>query len=193
MVHFCKFSFVRFAFIPRNKACSRTIICHVLDRLLKLVRERFFRFSVSFLYSLEDLCRTGSRKPRRVTEWSSTRYPKRNRIIRRNSHRFESWPFRFSVKMRTFARAWTILLVMKLSYAGKSVDVLTSSSLNALEDEEILRVLSRNESTSANNFTLVELIDNWRNHTTHTEATWRAKELDVRTNPFYSEFFCQDN
>ncbi|XP_033205713.2 nose resistant to fluoxetine protein 6-like [Bombus vosnesenskii] len=90
--------------------------------------------------------------------------------------------------MRTFARAWTILLVMKLSYAGKPVDVLTSSSLNALEDEEILRVLSRNESTSANNFTLVELIDNWRNHTTQTEATWRAKELDVRTNPFYNDF-----
>lgn len=82
---------------------------------------------------------------------------------------------------------------MKLSYAGKPVDVLTSSSLNALEDEEILRVLSRNESTSANNFTLVGLIDNWRNNTTQTEATWRTKELDVRTNPFYSEFFCQDN
>lgn len=82
---------------------------------------------------------------------------------------------------------------MKLSYAGKSVDVLTSSSLNTLEEEEILRVLSRNESTSANNFTLVEVIDNWRNRTTETEATWRAKELDVRANPFYSEFFRQDN
>ena len=98
--------------------------------------------------------------------------------------------FFFITKMGTFVKAWTIVLLVKLSYAGKSVDVITSSGLNTLEEEEILRVLSRNESTSVNNFTLIELIDNRRNHTIETEDTWHEEKLSVphTSNFFYGEF-----
>ncbi|KAK1137719.1 hypothetical protein K0M31_002213 [Melipona bicolor] len=92
--------------------------------------------------------------------------------------------------MGIFVKAWTIILLVKLSYAGKSVDVITSSGLNTLEEEEILRVLSRNESTSMNNFTLIELINNRRNRTIEMEKdTWHEKKLSVpHTNFFYGEF-----
>ncbi|CAK9807752.1 Nose resistant to fluoxetine protein 6 [Anthophora plagiata] len=92
--------------------------------------------------------------------------------------------------MGTFVRAWTIFLLIKLSYAGKSVDVLTSNSLNSLEEEEILQVLSRNKTISTNNFTLVELISHVTNHTIETATdTWRDEKFEVQhTNPFYDEF-----
>lgn len=92
--------------------------------------------------------------------------------------------------MGIFVRIWTIVFLVKLSYAGKSVDVLTSNNLNTLEEEEILLVLSRNKSISANNFTLIELIENQRNHTIETSKdTLRTKKLDdPYTNSFYSEF-----
>ncbi|OAD54557.1 Nose resistant to fluoxetine protein 6 [Eufriesea mexicana] len=92
--------------------------------------------------------------------------------------------------MRTFVRAWTIFLLVKLSYAGKTVDVLTSNSLNTLEEEEILRVLSRNKTTSVNNFTLIELIEDGRNHTNgRNKDTWRAQKLGLsHVNPFYNDF-----
>ncbi|XP_076750177.1 nose resistant to fluoxetine protein 6 isoform X2 [Xylocopa sonorina] len=79
---------------------------------------------------------------------------------------------------------------MKFSYAGKSVDVLTSNSLNTLEEDEILRVLSRNKTTSTNNFTLIELIGSLRNDTFEaSKGGWRMEKLNVRqTNPFYDEF-----
>lgn len=92
--------------------------------------------------------------------------------------------------MRTFIGAWTVFLLMKLSCAGKSVDILTSSGLNTLEEEEILRVLSRNETTSSNNFTLIELIGNLRNHTIETSKDrWPPVKFEVQeTNLFYGEF-----
>lgn len=92
--------------------------------------------------------------------------------------------------MGIFVRIWTIVFLVKLSYAGKSVDVLTSNNLNTLEEEEILLVLSRNKSISANNFTLIELIENQRNHTIETSKdTLRTEKLDdPYTNSFYSEF-----
>ncbi|XP_043525105.1 nose resistant to fluoxetine protein 6-like [Frieseomelitta varia] len=91
--------------------------------------------------------------------------------------------------MGIFVKAWTIILLVKLSYAGKSVDVITSSSLNTLEEEEILRVLSQNESTSVNNFTLIELIDNRRNRTIETEDTWHEEKLSVpHTNFYYDDY-----
>ncbi|XP_076165792.1 nose resistant to fluoxetine protein 6 [Ptiloglossa arizonensis] len=92
--------------------------------------------------------------------------------------------------MRTFIGAWTVFLLMKLSCAGKSVDILTSSGLNTLEEEEILRVLSRNETTSSNNFTLIELIGNLRNHTIETSKDrWPPVKFEVQeTNLFYDDF-----
>ncbi|XP_043792229.1 nose resistant to fluoxetine protein 6-like [Apis laboriosa] len=92
--------------------------------------------------------------------------------------------------MGIFVRIWTIVFLVKLSYAGKSVDVLTSNNLNTLEEEEILLVLSRNKTISANNFTLIELIENQRNHTIETSKdTLRTEKLDdPHTNSFYNDF-----
>ncbi|XP_053985527.1 nose resistant to fluoxetine protein 6-like [Hylaeus anthracinus] len=93
--------------------------------------------------------------------------------------------------MRTFVAAWTVFSLMKLSCAGKSVDVLASSGLNALKDEEIIRVLSRNETAMVNNFTLIELIDNLRNHTIETgKDTWQTPVMleASESNPFYDDF-----
>lgn len=69
--------------------------------------------------------------------------------------------------MGTLIRAWILLLLAKFSYAGKTVDVdvLSPGGLGTLEEEQILRVLSRNKTSSSNNFTLIELIGNLRNHT----------------------------
>ncbi|XP_017891312.1 nose resistant to fluoxetine protein 6 isoform X1 [Ceratina calcarata] len=87
--------------------------------------------------------------------------------------------------MGGFIRAWTIFLLIKLSYSGKSVDILTSSTLNTLEEEEILRVLSRNTTTSSNNFTLTDLIEHLKNETFEASNN-SAKKLEI--NPFYDEF-----
>ncbi|XP_043250987.1 nose resistant to fluoxetine protein 6-like [Colletes gigas] len=89
------------------------------------------------------------------------------------------------------AEAWMVLLLTRLSCAGKSVDVLTSSGLNALEEDEILRVLSGNETSASNNFTLIELIgDNLRNYTIEaSKDAWRPVDVQAReTNPFYDDF-----
>ncbi|XP_078033532.1 nose resistant to fluoxetine protein 6 [Augochlora pura] len=94
------------------------------------------------------------------------------------------------MKMGSGLKLWTIVLLIELSRAGKPVDVLTSSGLNTLEEEEILRVLSRNQTTLSSNYSLIQLIDGLRNHTVVTsEDTWKPPKFKVRyTNPFYDEF-----
>ena len=94
--------------------------------------------------------------------------------------------------MATFLRAWTLLLLMKLCCAGKSVDVdvLASGGLNTLQEEQILRVLSRNKTNSSNSFTLIGLIGNLGNHTVEAgKVAWKQEKFDVQnTNPFYDDF-----
>ncbi|XP_076666635.1 nose resistant to fluoxetine protein 6 isoform X1 [Andrena cerasifolii] len=92
--------------------------------------------------------------------------------------------------MAMFLTAWTLLLLMKLSCAGKSVDVdvLASGGLNTLQEEQILRVLSRNKTNSSNNFTLTGLIGNLRNHTVEAgKLAWKRENVQD-TNPFYDVF-----
>lgn len=93
--------------------------------------------------------------------------------------------------MAMFLAAWTLLLLTKLCCAGKSVDVdvLASGALNSLQEEQILRVLSRNKTNSSNNFTLIGLVGNLRNHTVEAgKVAWKREKLDVQdTNPFYGE------
>lgn len=90
--------------------------------------------------------------------------------------------------METFVKVSMIFLLTKLSYAGKSVEILTSGGLNPLEDDDILRVLSHNKSSSLNNFTLVELIGHLRNYSIEPrKEMWRSERYE-HTNPFYGEF-----
>ncbi|XP_031833767.2 nose resistant to fluoxetine protein 6 isoform X1 [Nomia melanderi] len=87
-------------------------------------------------------------------------------------------------------RLWTIFLLMRLSHAGQSVDLLASNGLNTLEEEEILRVLSRNQTTLSTNYSLIQLIGSLRNHTVEAgEYAWKPLQLEVQnTNPFYDDF-----
>ncbi|XP_076290207.1 nose resistant to fluoxetine protein 6 isoform X2 [Lasioglossum baleicum] len=87
-------------------------------------------------------------------------------------------------------KLWTVCLLIKLSHAGKPVNVLTSSGLNILEEEEILRVLSRNQTTLSSNYSLIQLIDGLGNHTIETgEDAWKPLKFEVRdTNPLYDDF-----
>lgn len=89
-------------------------------------------------------------------------------------------------------KLWAILLLIRLSHAGQSVDLLTSNGLNTLEEEEILRVLSRNQTTLPTNYSLIQLIGSLRNHTAEAgEDVWKPLHLEVQdTNPFYGEFRC---
>lgn len=71
------------------------------------------------------------------------------------------------------------------------VDVLSPGGLGTLEEEQILRVLSRNKTSSSNNFTLIELIGNLRNHTIEgAKDPWKQEKLETtHSNPFYGESF----
>ncbi|XP_066603638.1 nose resistant to fluoxetine protein 6 [Prorops nasuta] len=87
-----------------------------------------------------------------------------------------------------------IAIVLKISLSdagGRSVEVLSSNGLNSLEEEEILRVLARNKSSSATseNFTFVELVANLRNHSVEGERNvWLLDKREAHSNPFYDEF-----
>ncbi|KAG7202798.1 hypothetical protein KM043_009961 [Ampulex compressa] len=85
-------------------------------------------------------------------------------------------------------RIWLVLCLIELSLAGKSVDLLASAGLSVLEEEQILRVLSRNETGSSENYTFVELISSLRNNTI-LEGEWKFAAPDLQyTNPYYDEF-----
>ncbi|XP_015434936.1 PREDICTED: nose resistant to fluoxetine protein 6-like [Dufourea novaeangliae] len=92
--------------------------------------------------------------------------------------------------MGTYLRLWTIYLLIKLSCAGKSVDILTSDRLNTLEEEDIIRVFSRNKTTSSSNYTIIQLIGDLRNHTIETsEQTWKPRMFNAHnTNLLYGDF-----
>ncbi|XP_029053165.1 O-acyltransferase like protein-like [Osmia bicornis bicornis] len=90
--------------------------------------------------------------------------------------------------METFIKVWMIFVLIKLSYAGKSVEILTSVGLSPLEDDDILRVLSHNKSSPSNNFTLVELIGHLRNYSIESRKEMWRSERYKHTNPFYGNF-----
>ncbi|CAL1674854.1 unnamed protein product [Lasius platythorax] len=94
--------------------------------------------------------------------------------------------------MGTIVRIWAILNLIGLSHADKSsVNILTpSGSLGAFEEEDILRVLSRNKTDTTKNFTFVELISSLGNYTIDAEKDiWSDGRLEMyQTNPHYENF-----
>lgn len=93
--------------------------------------------------------------------------------------------------MGTIVRIWAILNLIGLSHADKSsVNILTpSGSLGAFEEEDILRVLSRNKTDTTKNFTFVELISSLGNYTIDAEKDiWSDGRLEMyQTNPHYGK------
>ncbi|XP_012055335.1 PREDICTED: uncharacterized protein LOC105618403 [Atta cephalotes] len=93
--------------------------------------------------------------------------------------------------MGTFVRIWAIFSLIGLSRAESPVEILTSSSsLGTFEEEDILRVLSRNKTDTTKNFTFVELINSLGNYTIDTEKViWSDDRPEVHhTNPHYEDF-----
>ncbi|KAG5323880.1 NRF6 protein, partial [Acromyrmex heyeri] len=93
--------------------------------------------------------------------------------------------------MGTFVRIWAIFSLIGLSRAESPVEILTSSSsLGIFEEEDILRVLSRNKTVTTKNFTFVELISSLGNYTIDTEKViWSDDRPEVHhTNPHYEDF-----
>ncbi|XP_012252676.2 nose resistant to fluoxetine protein 6-like isoform X2 [Athalia rosae] len=90
----------------------------------------------------------------------------------------------------------TLIVALKLSFfvilvsaTPKTVDIIKSSNLNGLKDEEILEVLSQNKTGISDNFTLAELIDHIGNNTVN--EVWRRNDendTDSYTNSFYAQF-----
>lgn len=91
--------------------------------------------------------------------------------------------------MGTVVRIWTILSLIGLSHAESSVNILTpSGSLSTFEEEDILRVLSRNKTDTTKNFTFVELISSIGNYTIDEKDIWSDGRLEMyHTNPHYGE------
>ncbi|KAG5314333.1 NRF6 protein, partial [Acromyrmex insinuator] len=93
--------------------------------------------------------------------------------------------------MGSFVRIWAIFSLIGLSRAESPVEILTSSSsLGTFEEEDILRVLSRNKTDTTKNFTFVELISSLGNYTIDTEKViWSDDRPEVHhTNPHYEDF-----
>lgn len=69
------------------------------------------------------------------------------------------------------------------------MDILTTRSLNTFEEEEILRVLSRNKTDSTKNFAFVELINSLGNYTIDADKDiWDIEQLKMtNTNLHYGE------
>ena len=92
--------------------------------------------------------------------------------------------------MGTFVRIWAIFSLIGLSRAESPVEILTSSnSLGTFEEEDILRVFSRNKTDTTKNFTFVELISSLGNYTIDTEKViWSDDRPEVHhTNPHYGK------
>ncbi|XP_012283860.1 nose resistant to fluoxetine protein 6 [Orussus abietinus] len=89
-------------------------------------------------------------------------------------------------------RVGALLWAVHLAVAGNSVDILPSGPPRALHDEEILRVLARNESELSENFTLIDFKPNLGNLGNLTDEPLFAPRQDEPrsswTNPYYDAF-----
>ncbi|XP_063973444.1 O-acyltransferase like protein isoform X1 [Diachasmimorpha longicaudata] len=86
---------------------------------------------------------------------------------------------------------WILCCVCPSVLATKSVNVLATSGLKSLEDEEILRVLTHNKSDVSENFTFVDLVENLKNQSaTANDFIWSHESLSSRdkTNFYYDKY-----
>ncbi|XP_011304464.1 nose resistant to fluoxetine protein 6 isoform X2 [Fopius arisanus] len=74
---------------------------------------------------------------------------------------------------------WILWCGLPVILGVKTVNILSTSGVKSIEEEDILRVLAQNTSDSSENLTFVDLVESWRNHTgTSSDFLWNPESTD---------------